>query len=66
MPDMVGSFLEISLIPDYKLRKTAIPILFDLMQCEFYSFADDDANTEDLTNIKGEFNVVSLIIPILI
>lgn len=58
---MIGPFLEISLIPNYRLRKTVIPIFFDMMECEFYSCANDNTNTEDMSNIKGEFNVVSIL-----
>lgn len=34
---MVGSFLEMTLIPEAELRKATIPIFFDMMQREFYS-----------------------------
>lgn len=37
IPDMVGNFLEMTLIPDIDLRAATIPIFFDMMQCEFYS-----------------------------
>ena len=37
IPDMVPSFLEMTLIPETYLRKATIPILFDMMQCEYYS-----------------------------
>lgn len=37
VPDLVGSILEMSLIPDEELRRDTIPIFFDMMQCEYYS-----------------------------
>lgn len=37
VPHLVGSILEMSLIPDEELRKDTIPIFFDMMQCEYYS-----------------------------
>ena len=36
IPDMVGNFLEMTLIPDIDLRAATIPIFFDMMQCEFH------------------------------
>ncbi|XP_070539835.1 dedicator of cytokinesis protein 1-like isoform X2 [Ptychodera flava] len=35
IPEMVGPFLEVTLIPETELRKATIPIFFDMMQCEF-------------------------------
>lgn len=37
VPEMIGPFLEMTLIPEVELRKATIPIFFDMMQCEFYS-----------------------------
>lgn len=37
VPSLVGDILEMALIPETELRKAAIPIFFDMMQCEFYS-----------------------------
>lgn len=37
VPDLIGPFLEVALIPDQHLRKEIIPIFFEMMQCEFYS-----------------------------
>ena len=37
VPDMVGDFLEMALIPEPDLRKNTIPIFFDMIQCEYYS-----------------------------
>ena len=37
IPEMVYSFLEMTLIPETYLRKATIPIFFDMMQCEYYS-----------------------------
>ena len=47
IPDMVGPFLEMTLIPEPELRKATIPIFFDMMQCEYFSHTgDDDSRTE--------------------
>ncbi|XP_071948204.1 dedicator of cytokinesis protein 1-like isoform X2 [Antedon mediterranea] len=35
IPEMVGPFLEVTLIPEVELRKAIIPIFCDMMQCEF-------------------------------
>ncbi|XP_043358891.1 dedicator of cytokinesis protein 5 isoform X2 [Dermochelys coriacea] len=35
IPSMVGPILEVTLTPESELRKAAIPIFFDMMQCEF-------------------------------
>uniref|UniRef100_A0A8C3RX73 Dedicator of cytokinesis 5 n=1 Tax=Chelydra serpentina TaxID=8475 RepID=A0A8C3RX73_CHESE len=35
IPSMVGPILEVTLTPEPELRKAAIPIFFDMMQCEF-------------------------------
>jgi dedicator of cytokinesis protein 1 len=32
IPGMVGSFLEMTLVPDIDLRNATIPIFFDMMQ----------------------------------
>ena len=45
IPEMVGPFIEVTLIPETELRKATIPIFFDMMQCEL--------------QIKGNFNMVS-------
>jgi len=37
VPDMVGPVLEMTLVPEAELRKAALPIFFDMMQCEYYS-----------------------------
>lgn len=37
VPQLVGSILEMSLIPETELRKATIPIFFDMMQCEYYT-----------------------------
>ncbi|KAI8491205.1 Dedicator of cytokinesis protein 3 [Branchiostoma belcheri] len=34
LPGMVGSFLEISLVPETELRKALIPVFHDMMECE--------------------------------
>ncbi|KAK6177339.1 hypothetical protein SNE40_015458 [Patella caerulea] len=34
IPSMIGPFLEVTLVPEKELRKTTIPIFFDMMQCE--------------------------------
>ncbi|KAK1154391.1 dedicator of cytokinesis protein 5-like [Acipenser oxyrinchus oxyrinchus] len=37
IPAMVGSILEVTLVPEPDLRKATIPIFFDMMQCEHNS-----------------------------
>ncbi|XP_072404842.1 dedicator of cytokinesis protein 5-like [Chiloscyllium punctatum] len=41
IPGMVGPILEMTLVPEPELRRSTIPIFFDMMQCEYsmnYSF----------------------------
>ena len=45
IPNMVGPFLEMTLIPETELRKATIPIFFDMMQCEYYSHPQQE-NTD--------------------
>lgn len=59
VPQMVGPLLEMSMIPDAELRKSTIPIFFDMMQCEYVSskflvesFGDTKRN---VSHIKGSF-----------
>lgn len=59
MPEMVSFFLETSLIPENELRKTTIPIFFDMMQCEFYSWAGNSENNRDSSNRNAKFDIVS-------
>lgn len=61
----MGSFLEMTLTPEIELRKAAIPIFFDMMQCEFYSCVDGHSNKRDSSNIKAKFTDVSITITIL-
>ncbi|XP_067836606.1 dedicator of cytokinesis protein 2-like isoform X2 [Heptranchias perlo] len=35
IPGMVGPILEMTLVPEVELRKSTIPIFYDMMQCEF-------------------------------
>ncbi len=35
VPDMVGHFLEMTLIPETELRKATIPIFFDMVKIDF-------------------------------
>uniref|UniRef100_UPI00398F6CFE dedicator of cytokinesis protein 2-like isoform X2 n=1 Tax=Pristiophorus japonicus TaxID=55135 RepID=UPI00398F6CFE len=35
IPGMVGPILEMTLVPEVELRKSTVPIFFDMMQCEF-------------------------------
>nr|KAG5708357.1 hypothetical protein BaRGS_034388 [Batillaria attramentaria] len=35
IPELVGPFLEMTLIPETELRRATIPIFFDMMQCEY-------------------------------
>lgn len=60
VPQLVGSILEMSFIPERELQKATIPIFFDMMQCEYYtskfineSYGDTKRNT---AHIKGNFN----------
>lgn len=59
VPALVGSILEMTLLPDYELRKATIPIFFDMMQCEFYSskhLPESYGDTKrDSSHIKGRF-----------
>lgn len=61
----MGSFLEMTLTPEIELRKAAIPIFFDMMQCEFYSCADGHSNKRDSSNIKAKFTDVSIFLSII-
>lgn len=60
VPSLVGSFLEMTLIPEVELRKATIPIFFDMMQCEFYSskyLLESYGDTKrDSSQIKGHFS----------
>lgn len=47
IPQFVGPFLEMSMIPETDLRKNTIPIFFDMMQCEFISSKFHDASFGD-------------------
>lgn len=56
---LVSLMLEMSMIPERKLRETTIPIFFDMMQCEYYSsryvtegYGDTKRNP---SHIKGNF-----------
>ncbi|XP_031633258.1 dedicator of cytokinesis protein 1 isoform X3 [Contarinia nasturtii] len=60
VPQLVGSILEMSLIPEVELRKATIPIFFDMMQCEYYTskymiegYGDTKRNN---LHYKGNFN----------
>lgn len=60
VPHLVGSILEMSLIPEIEVRRATIPIFFDMMQCEYYmskhatdSFGDTKRNNH---HQKGNFN----------
>lgn len=37
VPELVGNFLEMTLVPETELRKATIPIFFDMIQCEYFS-----------------------------
>lgn len=59
VPQLVGSILEMSLIPELELRKATIPIFFDMMQCEYYTskymlegYGDTKRNNQ---HYKGNF-----------
>lgn len=60
VPQLVGSVLEMSLIPEVELRRATIPIFFDMMQSEYYSskfmresYGDTKRNN---SHFKGNFN----------
>lgn len=60
VPQLVGSILEMSLIPQLDVRRATIPIFFDMMQCEYYmskhaieSFGDTKRN---YLHHKANFN----------
>ncbi len=63
VPEMVGPFLEMTLIPETDLRKATIPIFFDMMQCEYYSSKQRREDGEiydtkrDVNMSKGNFKV---------
>ena len=38
VPEMVGDFLVMTLIPETELRKAAIPIFFDMVNWQFWEF----------------------------
>nr|XP_022344054.1 dedicator of cytokinesis protein 1-like isoform X2 [Crassostrea virginica] len=52
IPDLVGSILEMTLIPEIELRKATIPIFFDMMVCEFMQIE------QSTRKIRGNFNQV--------
>lgn len=60
VPSLVGSILEMTLIPEVELRKATIPIFFDMMQCEFYSSRYElesfGETKRDSSKIKGHFS----------
>lgn len=60
VPALVGSILEMALIPDAELRKTAaIPIFFDMMQTEYFSskyVAERFSDKNDRDKSKYNFN----------
>lgn len=62
VPNLVGSFLEMTLIPETELRRATIPIFFDMMQCEFYSprdaFTKPSDTKRDATHIRANFSEV--------
>lgn len=60
IPQLVGPILEMSMIPEYELRKETIPIFFDMMQCEYNSskyVLDSYGDTKrNPTHCKANFN----------
>uniref|UniRef100_F6XFM6 Dedicator of cytokinesis 2 n=1 Tax=Xenopus tropicalis TaxID=8364 RepID=F6XFM6_XENTR len=40
IPGMVGPILEMTLIPEVELRRSTIPIFFDMMLCEYHHSGD--------------------------
>ncbi|KAK9873197.1 hypothetical protein WA026_021430 [Henosepilachna vigintioctopunctata] len=59
VPGLVGLILEMTLLPEPKLREATIPIFFDMMQCEFYSskyvFEGYGDTKRDSSHVKGNF-----------
>uniref|UniRef100_A0A0A9Z7E6 Dedicator of cytokinesis protein 1 n=1 Tax=Lygus hesperus TaxID=30085 RepID=A0A0A9Z7E6_LYGHE len=55
IPGLVGPFLEMTLIPENELRERTIPIFFDMMQCEFYSYKETDGK-RDSASVKAHFH----------
>lgn len=47
IPDLVGPFLEMTLIPHSELRRATIPLFFDMIQCEY-------AAKENFTSVESE------------
>ncbi|XP_075232677.1 dedicator of cytokinesis protein myoblast city [Lycorma delicatula] len=57
VPSLIGSFLEMTLIPETELRRATIPIFFDMMQCEFYSAKEGRADAKrEPSHIKANFS----------
>ncbi|XP_065221520.1 dedicator of cytokinesis protein 2 isoform X3 [Planococcus citri] len=56
VPHLVSPFLEMTLIPEEELRKLTIPIFFDMMQSEFYSYRDILGDKKDTNKIKYNFS----------
>ncbi|XP_012940011.1 dedicator of cytokinesis protein 1 isoform X2 [Aplysia californica] len=50
IPELVGPFLEMTLIPETELRKATIPIFFDMMQHEFMQPIPNS------NRVQGNFN----------
>ncbi|XP_021951267.1 dedicator of cytokinesis protein 2 isoform X4 [Folsomia candida] len=50
VPGMVGTFLDMSLVPEAELRRTTIPIFFDMMHCEF----DQDRPVKSFKEVEDE------------
>ncbi|XP_025093618.1 LOW QUALITY PROTEIN: dedicator of cytokinesis protein 1-like [Pomacea canaliculata] len=52
IPELVGPFLEMTLIPETELRRATIPIFFDMMQCEYLQPVPNSSR------IQGNFHEV--------
>ncbi|KAL8560337.1 hypothetical protein ACOMHN_006068 [Nucella lapillus] len=52
IPELVGPFLEMTLIPEIELRRATIPIFFDMMQCEYMQPVPNS------THFQGNFHEV--------
>lgn len=50
VPNMVGTFLDMAFVPEPDVRRSTIPIFFDMMHCEFDALHDK--------NSRGSFEQV--------
>ncbi|CAG7727806.1 unnamed protein product [Allacma fusca] len=55
VPKMVGTFLDMTLVPEPELRASAIPIFFDMMRCEYDRSGSIKKVEDELTKKLVEF-----------